>query len=85
LGQLAPMEKLYQQMLQRLAQQGYAKSASQTPFEYAKGLRRDLNFPHAQVVDTITQAYVGWRYGQRSPSLQQLRSDLQQLTRASSR
>ncbi|MEO0541964.1 MAG: DUF3488 and DUF4129 domain-containing transglutaminase family protein, partial [Cyanobacteria bacterium P01_A01_bin.105] len=34
LGQLAPMEKLYQQMLQRLAQQGYAKAASQTPYEY---------------------------------------------------
>ncbi len=79
LGQLAPMEKLYQQMLQRLAHLGYAKAASQTPFEYLDRLKRDQQFAHAAGVEAITRAYVSWRYGSQSPDIADLRSQLLSL------
>ncbi|MEM6350487.1 MAG: DUF4129 domain-containing transglutaminase family protein [Cyanobacteria bacterium P01_D01_bin.14] len=85
LAQLPPMEKLYQQMLQRLAQQGYAKTATQTPFEYAQRLQREQSFPHGRIVDAITQAYVSWRYGRQTPDIAPLKGQLQQLSQSRQR
>ncbi|MEO0537173.1 MAG: DUF3488 and DUF4129 domain-containing transglutaminase family protein [Cyanobacteria bacterium P01_A01_bin.123] len=67
LQQLPPPERLYQQMLAWLAQQGVPKSATQTPFEYLQALNQHWGQGHnserIQQVDTITRAYVQWRYG----------------------
>ena len=79
LNRLPPMESLYQQMLAGLAQQGYRKHPAQTPLEYAEQLQQHQPRDRAQVVDEISRAYVGWRYGGETANYQHLRQLLQQL------
>ncbi|MEM9164046.1 MAG: DUF3488 and DUF4129 domain-containing transglutaminase family protein [Cyanobacteria bacterium P01_F01_bin.4] len=81
LAQLPPMERLYQQMLQRLAAQGYAKSQAQTPFEYAEQLKREPGFGHKSGVGEIVEAYVRWRYGGEMPNLERVREEVNRLKR----
>ncbi|NEP18027.1 MAG: DUF3488 domain-containing protein [Leptolyngbya sp. SIO4C1] len=82
LTQLSPVEKVYQQMLQRLAAQGYAKPAAQTPFEYVEQLRESA-FARLAPVEAIINAYVSWRYGGKAADISWLRSQLEQLARRS--
>lgn len=82
LKKLPPMECLYQQMLQWLAQKGLGKHPAQTPLEYAKGSYNYHAPATAEVIDEICQAYVGWRYGGHTPDLQQLRQKWQELKKA---
>ncbi|MBW4643695.1 MAG: DUF3488 and DUF4129 domain-containing transglutaminase family protein [Goleter apudmare HA4340-LM2] len=77
LKKLPPMESLYQQMLQWVAQKGLGKHPAQTPLEYAQGSYQHHAPATAQVIDEICQAYVGWRYGGHAPELQQLRQKWQ--------
>lgn len=79
LAKLPPMEALYQQMLQGLAQQGMPKQPAQTPLEYAAYCRRHYPVERAQAIDQISQAYTQWRYGGRTPELSQLKERLQGL------
>lgn len=81
LGRLAKMERLYQEMLDWLAQQGYPKPLSQTPLEYAFALGDRLTEPQHQIILKITDAYVAWRYGQAIPAIQTLNGQWQQLRR----
>jgi protein-glutamine gamma-glutamyltransferase len=79
LGKLPPMESLYRQMLDILASKGYKKPPSQTPLEYARRSREHHSSEGASAIDDISQAYVQWRYGGRSPNVNQLRRRLQEL------
>ena len=70
---LPPMESLYQQMLQTLAEKGFSKHPAQTPLEYATGSYQHHSSAMAEVIDEISQAYVSWRYGGHTPNLNRLR------------
>lgn len=81
LGRLAKMERLYQEMLDWLAQQGYPKPLSQTPLEYGFNLGDRLEAPQQNIVLAITDAYVAWRYGQTTPEITTLEKQWQDLRR----
>ena len=82
LSRLAPMESLYQQMLKILSAKGYTKHPAQTPLEYARASRQHQSPASAQLVEDITQAYVGWRYGSQTPNIKQLRQRLRDLIKS---
>jgi transglutaminase-like putative cysteine protease len=69
---LAPMEAMYQQMLRRLSEQGFPKSPAQTPLEYAVRLRPHHPPHRADAIRALSDAYVQWRYGGRSPNISQV-------------
>ena len=81
LAKLAPMERLYIQMLQILQQKGYSKHPAQTPLEYAHSSQAHLPDSIAAIIAEISQAYSRWRYGQYSPDLQVLQQKLDLLGR----
>ncbi|MBD0265044.1 MAG: DUF3488 domain-containing protein [Tolypothrix sp. Co-bin9] len=76
---LPPMESLYQQMLQTLAEKGFSKHPAQTPLEYASVSYQHHSEAKADVIDEICQAYNSWRYGGLAPNLKQLRQRWQEL------
>lgn len=80
LRQLPPMERLYQQMLLSLAHRGHPKRSSETPLEYSHRLATG-RIDHHPSIQAISQAYVRWRYGNRTPDFGQLKQHLQQLRR----
>jgi transglutaminase-like putative cysteine protease len=79
LKKLPPMEGLYQTMLRWAAQKGLAKHPTQTPLEYAQTSYQQHPSHIAEIIDEISQAYVGWRYGGYKPDLPRLRQRWQQL------
>ena len=79
LRKLPPMESLYQQMLQWVAQKGLSKHPAQTPTEYARVSYQHYSPVTAEVIDEICQAYVSWRYGGHAPNLSQLQQRWQQI------
>jgi transglutaminase-like putative cysteine protease len=79
LAQLPPMEALYRQLLDTLRIQGWQKSSAQTPLEYVQALRDHQPQAHADIIDEISQAYVQWRYGGRSPDVAHLKQRLKLL------
>ena len=83
LAKLHPIDATYQQMLHWLATQGFRKAASQTPSEYAMSMRSHHPQEKADIIDAISQAYVGWHYGNSSIDTEALRVQLKQLMRTS--
>jgi protein-glutamine gamma-glutamyltransferase len=81
LTQLPPMEAIYQQMLRWLAIQGFHKPSTQTPLEYVRQIQPRYSPDRATILEEISNAYVGWRYGGRSPNLTRLRQQLKKLRR----
>ncbi|NJN57224.1 MAG: DUF3488 domain-containing protein [Leptolyngbyaceae cyanobacterium SL_5_9] len=81
LTQLPPMEAIYQQMLRWLALQGFCKTSAQTPLEYVRQIQLHHSPDRATAIREISDAYVGWRYGGRSPNLMRLRQQLRNLRR----
>lgn len=81
LTQLPPMEAIYQQMLRWLAIQGFYKPSTQTPLEYVRQIQSHYSPDRATILEEISNAYVGWRYGGRSPNLTRLRQQLKKLRR----
>lgn len=79
LAKLPPMERLYRQMLDWLASQGFRKHPAQTPLEYACQSQQIQAPEVTRVIDEISQAYVGWRYGHQRPNLDQLQQRLRDL------
>ena len=79
LAKLPEMERLYREMLDILAANGYRKSPAQTPFEYARLLRSHTTPEEAAAIDDISEAYIRWRYGDRSPSYSELQRQFQDL------
>ncbi len=83
LRSLPAMERLYHQMLDLLTTQGLSKPNSQTPFEYMEQTATTQSPNRAAAIAEISQAYVEWRYGGRSPNLGQLQRQLQDLKKRS--
>jgi transglutaminase-like putative cysteine protease len=84
LKKLAPMERIYQQMLARLRDRGVSKHPAQTPLEYAQIIRNLRSHSIGILVTEISQAYTAWRYGsepQPVDRLQGLLKDLKQDSR----
>ncbi len=81
LKRLPPMESLYQQMLSWLEKQGFRKHPSQTPLEYARQ-SQTVQMSRAQTIQDISQAYVSWRYGGRSPDLRSLQQRFREMRKA---
>lgn len=81
LRRLNAIEQLYVQMVDWLAQQGFPKRNSQTPWEYAQYLRQvpQLDSLSQRAIDTLTHAYVLWHYGGTALPLATLRRALGQL------
>ena len=77
------MEKLYQQMLQWATQKGLHKHPAQTPLEYARVSNMHYPPETAEVIEEISQAYVGWRYGGNTPDMSSLRQKWQQIRNTS--
>lgn len=79
LAKLAPIESIYQQMLAVLAERGFPKHPAQTPLEFARNSQ--INYPSAwgEIVNEITDAYVGWRYGGVGANINLLSQRLQLL------
>lgn len=73
LAKLAPMERLYQEVLDWLGEQGHPKRPSQTPWEYLQALHHAPRLPHVlPTLERMTTAYLAWRYGQEHPNVVQL-------------
>jgi protein-glutamine gamma-glutamyltransferase len=85
LARLAPMERLYQKMLNWLTQQGVIKQAAQTPFEFMGQLDPGYPVLTQQAIQQISEAYVGWRYGDQQPNLEDLQHQLGHLHIASAK
>jgi Zn-dependent M16 (insulinase) family peptidase len=76
------MVQLYQQMLSALKDQGFPKHDAQTPLEYLHSLRDRYSSEQIAVLDAISHAYVGWRYGQQPPDMLELRQQLRNLLKS---
>ncbi len=79
LAKLPPMEKLYRQMLDWMADQGFRKRPAETPLEYARQSQTHQPRQRAVVIEEISEAYVRWRYGNKMPDLNHLKQQLQAL------
>jgi hypothetical protein len=73
LQKLPPIERIYQQLLDWLAAQGFPKRSTQTPLEYAQALCQTGQFPQAEQVMVIIQSYLRWRYGHQPEDPETLR------------
>lgn len=79
LAQLPPMERLYQQMIHQLAQQGFRKHSAQTPFEFVQRAQEQQSSERAAAIAAISHAYVSWRYGGQAPNLEHLKQQMAEL------
>lgn len=79
LGKLPSTERLYRQMLDLLAAQGYSKHPAQTPLEYARRAQEHFNSTQAEIILEISQAYVHWRYGAQPQNVEYLQHQLKLL------
>ncbi|MBD2113537.1 MULTISPECIES: transglutaminase TgpA family protein [Cyanophyceae] len=84
LRQLAPTERLYQQMLTWFAHQGLGKTPAETPIEYGQRLYQQTRPQPAQAANEITHAYVRWRYGGEPQNLAYLSEKLQTIRKKDS-
>ena len=82
LSRLSPMESIYQQMLNLMASKGLVKHGFQTPFEYTKAIEEYNSTNEAEIIEEISQAYVGWRYGSKKVDLTRLKNLLRSLRRS---
>jgi transglutaminase-like putative cysteine protease len=76
LKQLAPVERIYHQMLAHLA---IPKHPAQTPLEYAQTVGDNRSVSLSTVVAEISQAYTAWRYGAEAQQVDRLQDLLTTL------
>jgi protein-glutamine gamma-glutamyltransferase len=81
LKQLAPVERVYQQMLARLSRKGVSKHPAQTPLEYAQSIRTTSADPVGILVTEISKSYTAWRYGEEPQEIDRLQGLLKDLKR----
>lgn len=82
LAQLAPIARLYQEMLDHLQAQGLPKHPTQTPREYLQSIRDRYSVEQFAILSEISQAYLLWRYQQQPQNLDYLRRQWQILLRS---
>ncbi len=81
LKKLAPVDRIYQQMLAQLRAQGVSKHPAQTPMEYAQTVRENRSATTSLLVTEISQAYTAWRYGSEPQQIDRLQNLLTSLKR----
>ena len=79
LKKLAPVDRIYQQMLAQLREQGISKHPAQTPLEYAQIVRDNRSATTSLLVTEISQAYTAWRYGSEAQEVDRLQDLLTSL------
>ena len=79
LQKLAPVERIYQQMLANLSKAGTAKHPAQTPLEYAQIICDTRSATISTLVTEISQAYTAWRYGAQPQQVDRLQGLLKEL------
>ena len=79
LKKLAPVDRIYQQMLAQLREQGVSKHPAQTPLEYAQIVRDTRSATTSLPVTEISQAYSAWRYGSEAQQIDRLQDLLTSL------
>ncbi len=79
LGKLAPIERLYREMLDLMAKKGYPKNPAQTPLEYARTLSAVQDPVRVEIIEEICRAYVAWRYGGQVPNFDYLQQQFSSL------
>ncbi|PZO33255.1 MAG: transglutaminase [Shackletoniella antarctica] len=79
LRQLAPTERLYQQMLTCFAQRGFGKTPAETPLEHSQRLYQQTPPQLARAANEIAHAYVRWRYGGEPQNLTYLSEKLRSI------
>ncbi len=79
LKKLAPVERIYQQMLAQLRDRGIPKHPAQTPLEYAQIIRDNCTHGIGILVGEISIAYTAWRYGEESQEIDRLQQLLRDL------
>jgi transglutaminase-like putative cysteine protease len=79
LQKLPAVERVYQQLLDWLAGQGYPKRPAQTPLEYAIALRQQPRFAKSDEVIAVVQTYVRWRYGNSVTDPEQLKRQVKHI------
>ena len=82
LAKLPPIERLYLQMLGLLKAKGYEKHPAQTPLEYVSITRENYPEATADIIAAISQAYVGWRYGEQMANVSSLQQQFKALKRS---
>lgn len=86
LQKLPGMERLYQQMMDWLQEQGVPRLPALTPFEqihYAQTVMPQLrSVPGHQVLDSIVHHYVEWRYGAVATDVETLSRSFLRLRRS---
>ncbi len=82
LKKLAPVERVYQQMLSRLSKKYLSKHPAQTPLEYAQTIRDTHSYSIGILVAEISQAYTAWRYGEEPQQIDRLQKLLNQLKKS---
>ncbi|NEP72308.1 MAG: DUF3488 domain-containing protein [Okeania sp. SIO2G4] len=82
LAKLSPVESIYQQMLSLMASKGLVKHHFQTPFEYTQAIKEYHSINEVEIIEEISQAYVGWRYGSKEVNLTRLKNLLRSLKRS---
>ncbi len=79
LKKLAPVDRIYQQMLAQLREQGISKYPAQTPLEYAQTVQEHRSATTSLLVTEISQAYTAWRYGAEAQQIDRLQDLLTSL------
>jgi protein-glutamine gamma-glutamyltransferase len=79
LKKLAPVERVYQQMLSQLCDRGITKHPAQTPLEYAQIVRDSCAHGIGILVGEISIAYTAWRYGEEAQEIDRLQELLRNL------
>jgi transglutaminase-like putative cysteine protease len=79
LTKLPPVESLYRQMLDWLSQQGVFKHPAVTPLEFVDQVWQQQPPAQATIVEEISTAYVGWRYGGQRVDIPHLKQRLRLL------
>jgi protein-glutamine gamma-glutamyltransferase len=79
LKKLAPVDRIYHQMLAQLSRQGISKQPTQTPLEYAQTVRDNRSATTSRLVGEISQAYTAWRYGSEAQEIDRLQELLTSL------
>lgn len=82
LSKLSPEAKLYQEMIDFLAEKGYPKYAAQTPLEYAQSCFNIYEKEQAEIILKIAQAYVSWHYGDQPQNVEYLQGQFNLLKRS---
>jgi protein-glutamine gamma-glutamyltransferase len=82
LNRLHPMTRLYQELLNLLADKGYSKKPYQTPYEFTMTLQNVFIQEQLEIIDGVTKGYVQWRYGKIEPNVQYWRSQFILLKKA---